>query len=108
MKDESRTCLIHPSSFIPHPSRYVVAAAAPAAGEDRGSGAAPPRFAARIGFLRIVRNASTGGTAMRSATELAGRHCRPCEGGVPPLSDEQVREYLAALPDWKLSDDGKR
>lgn len=43
-----------------------------------------------------------------SATGLADKHCQPCEGGVPPLSAEQVREHLAALPNWKLSGDGKR
>lgn len=37
-----------------------------------------------------------------SATGLAGKRCQPCEGGVPPLSAEQVREHLAALPHWKL------
>jgi 4a-hydroxytetrahydrobiopterin dehydratase len=42
-----------------------------------------------------------------SATGLTGKHCRPCEGGVPPLSAEQVREHLAAVPQWKLSE-GKR
>ena len=40
--------------------------------------------------------------------ELAGKHCAPCEGGVPPVSPEQVRRYLADMPHWKLSTDGKR
>jgi len=39
--------------------------------------------------------------------ELANRHCKPCEGGVEPLSGEQARELLGALhEDWVLSDDG--
>lgn len=38
--------------------------------------------------------------------ELANRHCRPCEGGVPPLTAEQAAELLQALhDDWQLSDD---
>ncbi len=41
------------------------------------------------------------------ATDLASKRCAPCEGGVPPLSAEQVRDYLAAVPRWKLSDDGR-
>ena len=45
---------------------------------------------------------------MTSAGELTSKHCVPCEGGVPPLSPEQVRDYLAAVPQWKLSADGKR
>jgi 4a-hydroxytetrahydrobiopterin dehydratase len=40
--------------------------------------------------------------------ELTRKHCRPCEGGVPPLSAEQVREYLPAVPGWRLSPDEKR
>ncbi len=43
-----------------------------------------------------------------SATELTGKHCRSCEGGVPALSGSQVRERLPAVPQWRLSDDGKR
>jgi 4a-hydroxytetrahydrobiopterin dehydratase len=45
---------------------------------------------------------------MISAGDLTGKHCAPCEGGVPPLSPEQVRDYLAAVPQWKLTADGKR
>jgi 4a-hydroxytetrahydrobiopterin dehydratase len=41
------------------------------------------------------------------ATELATRHCKPCEGGVAPLRPEQVEELMPALHDgWVLSDDG--
>ena|SRR5581483_9776799 len=43
-----------------------------------------------------------------SATELTARKCRPCEGGVPPLSADEVRDLLRQVPDWKLSTDGKR
>jgi len=45
---------------------------------------------------------------MSTASELTGKHCKPCEGGVPPLAPDQVRELLAALPGWKLGADGKR
>lgn len=39
--------------------------------------------------------------------DLAGRRCRPCEGGVPPLSSEQCAELMRALhEDWSFSDDG--
>jgi hypothetical protein len=33
-----------------------------------------------------------------AATELTRKHCAPCEGGVPALSPEQIRHYLAELP----------
>jgi 4a-hydroxytetrahydrobiopterin dehydratase len=45
---------------------------------------------------------------MPSATELRQRRCEPCEGGVAPLSSEQIQGFLAALPNWELSDDGRR
>ena len=39
--------------------------------------------------------------------DFAARRCKPCEGGVEPLSAEQARELLEALhDDWSLSDDG--
>ncbi len=38
--------------------------------------------------------------------KLANRHCKPCEGGVEPLSANQARELVKALhDDWMLSDD---
>jgi 4a-hydroxytetrahydrobiopterin dehydratase len=43
-----------------------------------------------------------------TATELTKRHCRACEGGVPALSADEVRDNLRAVPQWRLSDDGKR
>jgi 4a-hydroxytetrahydrobiopterin dehydratase len=43
-----------------------------------------------------------------TAAELRGKQCAPCEGGVPALSPAEVRDRLAALPDWKLTADGKR
>jgi 4a-hydroxytetrahydrobiopterin dehydratase len=43
-----------------------------------------------------------------TATELTHKHCRPCEGGVPMLSAEEIQRHLPALPQWKLSADGKR
>lgn len=37
-------------------------------------------------------------------TELTARRCQPCEGGVPPLTDEQARQLLASLSSgWVLS-----
>ena len=41
------------------------------------------------------------------ATDLVNRHCKPCEGGVEPLTQEQAVELLEALhADWSISDDG--
>lgn len=42
---------------------------------------------------------------MASLTEQT---CKPCEGGVKPLSPERSRELLASLETaWSLSEDGK-
>ena len=39
--------------------------------------------------------------------DLVTRQCKPCEGGVEPLTPEQVSELMAALhEDWVLSNDG--
>ena len=41
------------------------------------------------------------------AKDLADRHCKPCEGGVKPLTREQAESLLEALhADWSISDDG--
>ena len=45
---------------------------------------------------------------LTTSADLARKRCTPCEGGVPPLSQDQVTSLLAALPNWKLTDDGKR
>lgn len=45
---------------------------------------------------------------MSITTELAGKRCAPCEGGVPKLSKEQVEHYLSDLKGWKLTVDGQR
>ncbi len=39
--------------------------------------------------------------------ELAQKKCKPCEGGVPPVSQAEAKRLLKVLPDWKLTADGK-
>lgn len=36
---------------------------------------------------------------MRSLSELK---CVACRGGEPPVSDEELREYLPQLPEWRV------
>ena len=39
--------------------------------------------------------------------DLAGRKCKPCEGGVQPLTREQSQQLLSALHEgWSISEDG--
>jgi 4a-hydroxytetrahydrobiopterin dehydratase len=33
--------------------------------------------------------------------DLAAKQCKPCEGGVPPLSMAEVEPRLAVLPGWE-------
>ena len=37
--------------------------------------------------------------------DLADKSCKPCEGGVPPLDDAQVRDMLKQLDGWTLTRD---
>jgi 4a-hydroxytetrahydrobiopterin dehydratase len=38
-------------------------------------------------------------------TDLVTRHCKPCEGGTPPLTREQAEALLQQVPSWTLSPD---
>lgn len=41
-------------------------------------------------------------------SDLANKHCQPCEGGVAPLTEEQARHFMQKLSlAWHLSSDGK-
>jgi 4a-hydroxytetrahydrobiopterin dehydratase len=40
--------------------------------------------------------------------DLTGKHCTPCEGGVPPLPADRVRALLGRVEGWRLSEDGTR
>jgi 4a-hydroxytetrahydrobiopterin dehydratase len=41
-------------------------------------------------------------------TDLAGKTCTPCRGGVPPLERAAAERYLEDAPGWALLDQGKR
>jgi 4a-hydroxytetrahydrobiopterin dehydratase len=36
-------------------------------------------------------------------TDLAKKKCRPCEGGVEPLSAEKSREMAREVPGWEIA-----
>ena len=38
---------------------------------------------------------------------LAERPCRPCRGGVSPLTPNECASYLAEVPDWELRNKGR-
>ncbi len=35
--------------------------------------------------------------------DMASRHCRPCEGGIPPLDEASANTLLTGLPGWCVS-----
>ncbi|PCE32922.1 4a-hydroxytetrahydrobiopterin dehydratase [Burkholderia ubonensis] len=40
--------------------------------------------------------------------DLPSRHCAPCRGGVPPLTEAQAAAWLARTQGWTLADGGQR
>jgi len=32
--------------------------------------------------------------------DLTNKHCKPCEGGVPPLAQDEIDRLLKDLKDW--------
>jgi len=43
--------------------------------------------------------------APTTTSELITKHCKPCEGGLPPLSGEESRGLLSKLNSWELAPD---
>ena len=41
---------------------------------------------------------------MNQVCDLTNKSCKPCEGGVPPLTREQATSLLRELKDWTLHD----
>lgn len=39
--------------------------------------------------------------------DLVTIRCVACEGGVPPLTRDEINTYLPQVKDWVVSDDGK-
>ena len=35
-------------------------------------------------------------------SELRGKHCVPCEGGIPPLSENEAETLMGQIPGWDL------
>jgi 4a-hydroxytetrahydrobiopterin dehydratase len=41
---------------------------------------------------------------MTMICDLAKGKCKPCEGGVPPLTDDEAAQLLATLEGWERKD----
>ena len=44
----------------------------------------------------------------QTADELTRKKCKPCEGGVEPVSPEDAKQQVEKLKGWKLSPDSKK
>jgi 4a-hydroxytetrahydrobiopterin dehydratase len=42
------------------------------------------------------------------SSELAGKICTPCRGGIPPMTSDEAKLYLQQTPDWTLLSGGTR
>jgi 4a-hydroxytetrahydrobiopterin dehydratase len=41
---------------------------------------------------------------MNQICDLSKGRCKPCEGGMPPLSDDEAAKLLATLDGWRRQD----
>jgi 4a-hydroxytetrahydrobiopterin dehydratase len=41
-------------------------------------------------------------------TALTAKKCTPCEGGIPPLTQQEAENYRSNVPEWQLLDDGTK
>lgn len=39
---------------------------------------------------------------------LLAKKCTPCQGGIPPMTQEAAEKYLHAAPEWELRDNTTR
>lgn len=43
---------------------------------------------------------------MTTVCDLTDKSCKPCEGGVAPMSREEAEATMDQVPEWELSEDG--
>ncbi|HLP99461.1 MAG TPA: 4a-hydroxytetrahydrobiopterin dehydratase [Sideroxyarcus sp.] len=41
---------------------------------------------------------------MTNVCDLTSKNCKPCEGGVPPLTQDEAKNLLKELDGWELND----
>ena len=46
--------------------------------------------------------------SIQTCDQLRGKHCVPCEGGVPKLTSAEAREQIQHLSGWELTDNDER
>lgn len=59
-----------------------------------------------VGVLRgSIAKRPPRGTMIKIMANLLQKYCVPCEGGVPPLNSEKIKEYLKEVPDWQITEE---
>ena len=38
---------------------------------------------------------------------LLSKKCVPCEGGIPPFTQEQIKQYVPLVPGWEVGENKK-
>lgn len=41
------------------------------------------------------------------ANDLLNKKCVPCEGGIPPLTHEEIMNYMTKVDGWNLAEDDR-
>jgi 4a-hydroxytetrahydrobiopterin dehydratase len=44
---------------------------------------------------------------MRSEKDLTSQHCKPCNGGVSPMTHDEAQANLKQVKGWELNEDGR-
>ncbi len=42
---------------------------------------------------------------MNQPSQLCDLKCKPCKGGIPPLTREEIAPFAAQVPEWRLAED---
>jgi 4a-hydroxytetrahydrobiopterin dehydratase len=60
------------------------------------------------GRSTLLRRLRSETMSQAPPAQLAGKHCVPCEGGIPSLKLDQANKLLVQIPQWRLTGDAKR
>jgi len=69
-----------------------------------------PAATARRGLTSIRPSLQIQDRAMETLNteQLIQRKCAPCEGGIPPMTKDEVAAFLPHVPGWTVVRDGQR
>lgn len=56
---------------------------------------------------RLLRRKKKLQESNELTSELSEKYCIPCEGGIPPLTADEIDKYIKGLKGWKVIDKKK-